>query len=58
MKKKSLISKPIETNTLTFDDLYEDFSKNWELKSKQLQERRWKVMKRAMKEDLRYGRNY
>lgn len=58
MKKKSLISKPIETNTLTFDDLYEDISKNWELKSKQLQERRWKVMKRAMKEDLRYGRNY
>lgn len=57
MKKKSLISGPVSTNNLYFDDMYEEFSKNWEIKAKQLQERRWRVMKRAMKErinDARY----
>lgn len=58
MKKKPLISKPTETKKIAFDDLYEDISRNWELKAKQLQDRRWRIMKRAIKEDFRYGRNY
>lgn len=58
MKKKSVISRPTELNKLSFDDLYEEISKNWETKSLQMQDRRWKIMKRAMKEDSEYGRYY
>ncbi len=58
MKKKSIITKPTNSSKLAFDDLYEDISKNWELKSKDLQDRRWRVLKRAMKENGRYERNY
>lgn len=58
MKKKPVITKPTDPHIIKFDDLYEELTKNWELKAKQLQDRRWRQMKRAMKEDSRYGRNY
>lgn len=58
MKKKPLTSKPLNSSKLAFDDLYDDISKNWELKSKHLQDRRWRILKRAMKEGGRYERNY
>jgi len=58
MKKKSLISKPVTTRSLQFEDMYEDLTRNWELKSKQLQDRRWRLMKRAMKESPYNGRDY
>lgn len=58
MKKKSVVTKPTNLNDLVFDDLYEELGTDWELKAKQLQDRRWRIMRRAMKEDFKNGRNY
>ena len=58
MKKKPVITKPTNPENILFADLYEELSRNWELKAKQLKERRWRQLKRAMKEDAGYGRNY
>lgn len=58
MKKKSLISKPVTARSIQFEDMYEDLTRNWELKSKQLQDRRWRLMKRALKESSYNGRDY
>ena len=56
MKKKTVVSRPTELNKLSFDDLYEEMGRNWEIKARQMQDRRWKQMRRAMKEDPDYGR--
>lgn len=58
MKKKSLISRPVTARSIQFEDMYEDLTRSWELKSKQLQDRRWRLMKRALKESSYNGRNY
>lgn len=56
MKKRQIVNKPVTSKNLQFDDLYEEFSKNWEIKAKQMQDRRWRLLKRSMKEDANYGR--
>lgn len=41
MKKINLHPKPMRVSDLSFDDLYDEISKDWEDKSKKLQARRW-----------------
>lgn len=43
MKKYRLISHPVRRSDLSFEDLIDN---DWELKAEQLQERRWRKMRR------------
>jgi hypothetical protein len=42
MKKFKIVSKPTRMSDLSFDDLYDEMSSDWELKAERLQNRRWK----------------
>lgn len=55
MKKRQIVNKPITSKSIAFDDLYEEFSRNWELKAKQMQDRRWRQLKRSIKENPNHG---
>ncbi len=48
MKKFKIISKPTRVTDISFKDLYDDFSSEWELKAERLQERRWRKLRREM----------
>jgi hypothetical protein len=48
MKKHHIVNKPIRRSDLTFDDLYEDISDEWEAKAARLQARRWRKLKHQL----------
>jgi len=49
MKKQRVVSHSTKVNELTFDDLYEEISKNWQDKAERLQARRWHRLKHEIK---------
>ena len=54
MRKQSIITKPIDRDSLTFEDLYGEISSNWELKAERLQARRWNHMKKVLHDNYRH----
>ena len=48
MKKFKILTKPTRVNDLSFDELYENFSNEWELKAERLQARRWRKLKHQL----------
>lgn len=49
MKKTRIVTKTTKISDLTFDDIYDEISQDWQYRAKQLQIRRWRMLKRAMK---------
>lgn len=45
MKKRHIISKPTSIAALTFEELYDEISNDWQLKAARLQARRWRNMR-------------
>ncbi len=48
MKKANVLKNPTRLTDLSFDDLYEEISSDWELKAERLQVRRWQELKHKM----------
>ena len=46
--KKSIVARNIAANDVSFTDYYEELSSNWELKAEELQNRRWRKLKREL----------
>jgi hypothetical protein len=46
MKKFKILSTPARvSDVMSFDDLYDEMSSDWELKAERLQTRRWKKLR-------------
>ena len=41
MSRLHILTRPIQLHELTFDELYEEASKDWRKKAERLQARRW-----------------
>lgn len=48
MKKTSVAKNLSVRDAMSFSDLYEEISSDWELKAERLQNRRWRELKRKM----------
>jgi hypothetical protein len=48
MTKFKILTKPTRLSDLSFDDLYDDISSDWELKAKRMQKRRWNKLREEM----------
>ncbi len=48
MKRLRLIGRPTRLTDLSFDDLYEDIARDWQLRAQELQERRWRKLRREL----------
>lgn len=49
MKKYTILSKPTRvSDVMSFDDLFDEMSSDWELKAERLQTRRWKKLRQQM----------
>ncbi len=48
MKKRHLLTQPTRIDDLSFDDLYDDISNDWEGKAERLQVRRWRKIKNQL----------
>lgn len=48
MKKYKILSTPTRVNELSFDDLYDELSSDWELKAERMQTRRWRKLRQEM----------
>lgn len=47
--KKTTVAKNVSVrDTLSFSDLYDEISSNWELKAERLQHRKWRELRRKM----------
>lgn len=49
MSRNRILTRPTKISELTFEDLYEDISRDWEHKAQALQARRWHALRREMK---------
>jgi len=49
MKKQDLVSRPVKTSALDFDELYDQIIDNRPAKAQRLQTRRWRKLKRDIK---------
>lgn len=49
MKRLRIHIKPTRVSDLTFDEFYDEISRDWQHKAEALQIRRWRNLKRAMK---------
>lgn len=49
MKRNRLHFRPTKNSDLTFEDLYDEISHDWEQKAEALQTRRWRALKREMR---------
>jgi hypothetical protein len=45
MTKLHIINRPIKTSEVAFKDFYDDISKDWPEKARQLQTRRWRLIR-------------
>ena len=48
VKGHRIVSQPISSSALTFDDLFEEISDRWQEKAKRLQIRRWRKIKHQL----------
>lgn len=48
MKKTNVAKNLSVRDAMSFTDLYEEISSDWELKAEQLQHRRWRELKRKL----------
>lgn len=48
MKKFKVLSKPTRLSELSFEELYDEMSNDWELKAERLQARRWRKLKHQL----------
>lgn len=48
MKKWKLLTQPTRLSDLSFDDLYEDITSDWELKAERLRARRWRKLRQMI----------
>lgn len=48
MKKFRILSKPTRIADLSFDELYDEMSNDWELKAERLQARRWRKLRQEL----------
>jgi len=48
LRKHRVISSPVSVSSLSFDDLYQDISDQWEERSRRLQARRWRKIKHQL----------
>lgn len=48
MKKFKVLSKPTRISELSFDELYDEMSNDWELKAERLQARRWRKLRQEL----------
>lgn len=46
MKKTTVARNLSVKDAMSFDDLYDEISSNWQLKAENLQNRRWRAMRR------------
>lgn len=57
--KHKLSTKPVKSEDLTFEDLYEEISRDWQAKATALQARRWqKLGPQTDNHRLRYSTRY
>lgn len=54
MKKIHALTKQTHSADMTFDDLFEDISRDWQHKAQQLQVRRWQHIKSLKKLNFKY----
>ncbi len=47
MKRAHVIARPMRVSDMTFQDLYDEISENWQTKAERLQARRRRAMRRA-----------
>jgi hypothetical protein len=48
MKKSHILpTRPGKLSDMTFDDLYDEISKDWKYKARRLQARRWRMLSRS-----------
>ena len=52
MSRSSILSRPTKNSDLTFEELYDEISRDWPRKAEALQVRRW----RALKHEIKGGR--
>jgi hypothetical protein len=48
MKKYKILTNPTRVTDLNFEEMYDDFSGDWELKAERLQTRRWNRIREEM----------
>lgn len=48
MKKANILKNPTRVSDLSFEELFEEISSNWELKAERLQARRWQELKHRL----------
>jgi hypothetical protein len=49
MKRNRIHFRPTHTSDMTFDDFYDEISRDWQRKARALQTRRWRALKHEMK---------
>ena len=49
MIRNRILVRPVKNSELAFEDLYDDFSCDWQHKAEALQARRWHAIRREMK---------
>lgn len=48
MKKGKILTQPMRVSDLSYDELYDDISSDWEIKAERLQHRRWRKLKQQL----------
>ena len=43
--KNKIIGRPVKLREISFDELYEDFSRDWQYRAQRLQARRWHMLR-------------
>jgi len=47
MRRNVILNRPTDLKELTFEDLYEEISHDWQQKARRLQARRWRILKHS-----------
>ena len=46
--KNKIINRPVQLKSVSFDELYEEISTDWQDRGRRLQARRWHMLRRRM----------
>lgn len=49
MKRLHILARPTRTDDLSFEDFYDEISRDWEYKARKLQARRWRALSHGNK---------
>lgn len=49
MSRNSILTGPVKNIDITFEDLYDEISRDWPRKAEALRARRWRAIKREAK---------